>query len=258
LTRGSSRVATLAVVAAAILLAPRTGAPEKFDLPPLPKPSRYGDVLIDRLSKDHGEKAVRFSHWSHRLHFTCRVCHFELDFVMEANGSGITEAANRKGRFCGACHDGTTAFGSDKTTCSRCHTGRGGGSSGEFKSLKSLPRTAFGNKIDWVRAVKEGHITPAQSILEEDYEPIEFTKELLLKAEWTMISPAVFPHDAHQQWLDCANCHPDIFNIKKKTTAHFEMQYNLQGKFCGVCHLRVAFPMDDCKRCHPQMRTVPS
>jgi hypothetical protein len=24
----------------------------------------------------------------------------------------------------------------------------------------------------------------------------------------------------------------------------------LQREFCGVCHLTVAFPMNDCKRCH--------
>jgi c(7)-type cytochrome triheme protein len=253
LIRRPNRVATLVVAALAFLLAYRAGAPERFDLPPLPKPARYGDVSIDRLSADHDVKAVVFSHWSHRLDYTCRVCHFELDFAMEANGSGITETANRAGRFCGACHEGETAFGIDETTCSRCHSGRGGGSAAEFKSLKNLPKTEYGNKIDWVQAVKDGEITPAQSILEEDFEPIEFTKELLLEAEWAMISPAVFPHEAHAQWLDCANCHPDIFNVKKKTTKHFEMRYNLQGKFCGVCHLRVAFPMDDCKRCHPSM-----
>ena len=28
----------------------------------------------------------------------------------------------------------------------------------------------------------------------------------------------------------------------------------LNGEFCGVCHLTVAFPMDDCQRCHPGMK----
>ena len=31
------------------------------------------------------------------------------------------------------------------------------------------------------------------------------------------------------------------------------MKYILEGKFCGVCHLNVAFPLDDCQRCHPDM-----
>jgi len=31
------------------------------------------------------------------------------------------------------------------------------------------------------------------------------------------------------------------------------MQYILETKFCGACHLTVAFPLDDCLRCHPGM-----
>jgi c(7)-type cytochrome triheme protein len=69
----------------------------------------------------------------------------------------------------------------------------------------------------------------------------------------TIIPPAVFPHKDHTVWLDCDNCHPDLFNIKKKGT-HFSMNELLNGNFCGVCHTKVAFPMDECKRCHPAMR----
>ena len=88
----------------------------------------------------------------------------------------------------------------------------------------------------------------------KDEKPLDFDKKLELNAEWSGISPAVFPHASHVQWLDCSNCHPDIFNIKKKTTKHFEMKYILDKKFCGVCHLSVALPIDDCKGCHPKMR----
>ncbi|HVR37486.1 MAG TPA: c(7)-type cytochrome triheme domain-containing protein [Thermoanaerobaculia bacterium] len=65
------------------------------------------------------------------------------------------------------------------------------------------------------------------------------------------------PHAEHVRWLDCANCHPAIFNIRKKTTKHFSMRFNLAGEFCGACHLRVAFPLDDCMRCHPAMENQP-
>ena len=64
----------------------------------------------------------------------------------------------------------------------------------------------------------------------------------------------MFPHWEHVQMLDCSNCHPEIFNLKKKTTKHFSMDNILKGKFCGACHLNVAFPMDPCKRCHPDIR----
>jgi len=69
-----------------------------------------------------------------------------------------------------------------------------------------------------------------------------------------MVTPPVFDHGTHVRWLDCANCHPDVFNIKQKTTKHFEMRYILERKFCGVCHLDVAFPLDECESCHPGIR----
>jgi c(7)-type cytochrome triheme protein len=66
-------------------------------------------------------------------------------------------------------------------------------------------------------------------------------------------SDVTFSHEDHFRELDCSSCHPDIFNIKKKGTVDFSMDRNIFGDYCGVCHMRVAFPMNDCKRCHPSM-----
>ena len=172
---------------------------------------------------------------------------------METNATEITEAENQSGKFCGTCHNGEIAFGHTKENCVNCHNFGMDGSKKRFESVANLPWQPYGNKIDWVRAQEEGLIEPKQSILEEDFQPMEFTSKLDIKADWAMIPGAEFSHDKHQQWLDCANCHPDIFNIKLKGTRHFDMKYNLKGKFCGACHLKVAFPMDDCKSCHPKM-----
>ena len=87
--------------------------------------------------------------------------------------------------------------------------------------------------------------------MDPDYEPIKFEKKLELTADWSMAPMSIFPHKEHNDWLECENCHPDVFNIKKKSTQNLSMAYILDGKFCGVCHLNVAFPMQDCKRCHP-------
>ena len=230
-----------------------TASSQFYDLPPLPHPSQYGNVLITRQTADMTMPTVSFSHWSHRTRYTCRVCHFELEFAMEANATEITEKDNRSGKFCGTCHNGEIAFGHTKEHCVYCHNFGMDGSQKRFESVKNLPWVTYGNEIDWVRAQEEGLIEPKQSVLEEDFQPIEFTRKLEIEADWGLIPGAEFPHDKHQQWLDCANCHPDIFNIKLKGTRHFDMQYNLDGKFCGACHLKVAFPMDDCKRCHPKM-----
>ncbi len=225
-----------------------------FDLPPLPKPASYGNVLIDRLAGTEGSKAVGFSHWSHRTRYSCRVCHFELDFVMLANASEITEEANRNGRFCGACHDGQIAFGHTDEHCSKCHTGSSKGNAKQFKKLRKLPRASFGNKIDWVEAEDSGMVTPIASILEPDFEPFPFKEEFEVKAAWILVPPADFSHNSHLRWLDCSNCHPDLFKIEQEATENLLMKNILQGQFCGACHLTVAFPIQDCKRCHTKMR----
>ncbi|RMF83155.1 MAG: hypothetical protein D6739_07600 [Nitrospirae bacterium] len=225
-----------------------------FKLPPLPPPALYGNLLIDRISSASGVKPVAFSHWIHRARYTCRVCHVELGFAMEVNTTEITEARCRKGEYCGACHDGKEAFGHTKKECGHCHSGDIATEADRFPAFAAkMPKAPYGNQIDWVRALKEGRIHPKRTLRAEPYRPIRYDSKLLLEAEWSMIPPAYFPHAEHNLWLDCANCHPAIFNVKKKTTKHFSMTYNLKGRFCGLCHLRVSFPLDDCQRCHPGM-----
>lgn len=238
---------------AAVLLSNRS-APSFWDFPPGPPREQYGNILINRTSEKNNIKPATFSHWSHRLYYTCRVCHLELEFEMKLNTTDITEKANQGGKFCGAqgCHDGRVAFGHTKENCDKCHNGDINYGKEKFIRLKDFPKTRFGNKVDWVKAIQAGLIKPKNFISSEPGE-MSFDKTLELKAEWSGIPPAIFPHKAHIQWLDCSNCHPDLFNIKKKTTKHFSMTLSLEGKFCGLCHLKIAFPLNDCKRCHPTM-----
>ena len=234
---------------------PGSVASQYFNLQPHPEPSEYGDILIDGLSTKQGQLPVGFSHWSHRVNYTCRVCHFELGFIMEVNASGITEKSNQRGEFCGACHNEDIAFGHTEENCKKCHNG-GMDETREkrFRKLRFLPKAPFGNGIDWVKAAELHRIWPAQSLYDEEFEPVPFKKLLKLQAKMDLIPAAFFSHEKHQIWNDCADCHPDIFNVKEKTTEHFEMRYILDGKFCGACHLKVAFPLDDCKRCHWGMK----
>ncbi|MBI5074738.1 MAG: hypothetical protein HZB62_06180 [Nitrospirae bacterium] len=222
----------------------------------LPK-EEYGNILISRTSEKNGVKPAAFSHWVHRRKHTCRVCHFELEFNMKVNTTEITEAANRSGRYCGAggCHDGKVAFGhQDKADCEKCHNNNRGYGKERFQELtKTLPKTGLGNGVNWRRAIDKELIAPLHYLTLKPSD-VSFDKNLELAANWANIPPAVFSHKAHIKWLDCNNCHPDIFNIKKKTTEHFAMDRNLKGEFCGVCHLTVAFPMNDCKACHPGIR----
>lgn len=235
-----------------LLAAVDAGARGFYALPALPEPHAFGNVLIDRTSTANGVKPVVFPHWIHRTRATCSVCHEELEFYMKAGATEITEAESRQGRFCGACHDGATAF-THAGNCDRCHSGdvnAGREKFANFFSRKPFPSTPYGNGIDWVKALQRGLITPAR-YFETPSNDMPFDKELLLQAEMGNIPPAVFPHSTHNEWMNCSICHPSIFNIKAKTTKHFRMAAILKGEFCGACHLNVAFPMDDCGRCHP-------
>jgi len=71
-------------------------------------------------------KSVTFSHKTHTMDagLSCDDCHDEL-FEMEAGAAedydDFTMESLYDGNYCGACHDGSSAFASD-TQCGSCHT----------------------------------------------------------------------------------------------------------------------------------------
>jgi c(7)-type cytochrome triheme protein len=70
---------------------------------------------------------VQGAFFSHKIHtmdmeLECDECHDEL-FEMEAGAEAnddFTMASMAEGNYCGACHDGSTAFSSD-SQCASCH-----------------------------------------------------------------------------------------------------------------------------------------
>jgi c(7)-type cytochrome triheme protein len=241
-----------------ILLPELSSAQDMFKLPPLPLPEDYGSVLMDKEASKKNVGPVVFSHLIHRVKYTCRVCHYELEFSMKANDTSIQcDNGKMHGRYCATCHNGKISFApedKDEKNCSSCH---GESSSASWKTSRELqeklPKTGFGDGIDWSKALDEGYIKPKDSLSDSTREMVNI-KTITLKAEMSGISSAVFPHKTHEQWLDCSSCHPELFNIKKKTTRSLRMNNMVKGESCGICHLRVAFPLHDCKRCHPSMR----
>ncbi len=230
-----------------------------LQLPLLPPADVYGDTLIDRSSLAKKVTPVVFSHWVHRVKFTCRVCHYELEFAMIADETPIVCDGKITGRFCTSCHNGKISFAPKDEkgeNCKRCHNATSSPNREKFHELQSkLPRSKYGNEIDWNKALNEGLIQPKRSLSEtSNAPPLHLDKTLTLRAELSGIPPGVFPHGTHEKWLDCSNCHPDLFNIKKKSTESLRKWRMIKGESCGYCHLRVAFPLNDCKRCHPRMR----
>lgn len=219
---------------------------------------KYGNVVMRGSAQKAGMAPVVFVHWSHRTYYTCRVCHMELGFSMRAGGTGITRNHCLAGNFCGACHNGRVTFSmyeGPQPQCKRCHMEETKQLQKEFAEfVKDLPFAPFGNGIDWSATLRQGIINPINAI--GSTPSIKLAAKLKQPLKLGTASPRSdvdFSHQDHFDELDCSNCHPDIFNIKKKSTEDFTMDSNIYGNFCGVCHMRVAFPMNDCKRCHQSM-----
>ncbi len=113
--------------------------------------------------------------------------------------------------------------------------------------MEDLPKEATGLE-DWVQAFKDEKISPHES-LDLTKPPVPpFNFDIEIPAVGSMPN-VVFPHFPHTFWLDCSNCHPGIFMMKKGGNP-ISMVKIVNGEFCGRCHGRVAFPIANCTRCH--------
>ena len=76
----------------------------------VPSSKYYRRVVLNKFSRKAGMAPVVFDHWLHRAEFTCRLCHVDLGFAMQAGDSGIDAETNAMGYYCGACHDGKRVY----------------------------------------------------------------------------------------------------------------------------------------------------
>ncbi len=114
-------------------------------------------------------------------------------------------------------------------------------------ALSALPSDTAGNKVDWIRALRDGYIQPRSGLL-QDREVEILDQDILMNTDGS-VPLVLFPHKQHTMWLDCENCHEKIFKSKAGTSG-VTMSKILEGEFCGVCHGAVAFPLTECNRCH--------
>jgi len=113
--------------------------------------------------------------------------------------------------------------------------------------LKNIPKDQ-GGSVDWVRAFKDNLVHPRESLDPDKPLVPPFDFNIDIPAVGAMPN-VVFPHLPHTYWLDCGNCHPNIF-VMKKGANPISMVKIVNGEFCGRCHGRVAFPISNCARCH--------
>lgn len=125
LTAPVQRVAVLTALACVLTLMPARSTH-----------SEYADVVLNNRSEVEGMLPVVFPHWFHRIRFQCRVCHSELGFEMKVGSTRPTMNEITGGAFCGACHDGDTAWSVDN--CGLCHSAQPGTPEGIVGSHETL------------------------------------------------------------------------------------------------------------------------
>jgi len=130
----------------------------------------------------------------------------------------------------------------------------------EGVSTLQAPKSAFeklssgksGNYVDWVKAWDKGEISPRFSYENPEQQPLPMQLNIVREVKGSTPN-VLFPHKAHTLWLDCSNCHPDVF-VPKKGANSMSMAEIILGKGCGMCHGKVAFPISECRRCHSESK----
>ncbi len=231
-------------------------------------PDKYGRVVIGNYSRKAGLAPVVFDHWLHRAKFTCRLCHIDIGFAMEAGTTKISAATNIKGFHCGSCHNGSTVFAGKKTfssctknftqeesaRCERCHSlGKDIKKEYEFSTFTNkFPKKGLGNGIDWEEAENKGFINPIDFLegVSVKRPPLKMDKDVVIESRGSWMSDVLFSHKKHALWNGCEVCHPEIFPSTKKGSIKYLMLQISGGEYCGLCHKNVAFPYIECQRCH--------
>ncbi len=253
------------VIAALLLALPRLGPGGMPIFPEPASPEVYGRVVLGTLSASAGVPPVAFDHWRHRTAFSCRPCHVDAGFAMEANASGISRASNASGMHCGACHDGVKTY-EDRVifracsaagpfvpeTCGRCHSSAGAPRRRDYDAfIEKLPVYA-GRYVDWDAAEGKGLVKPLDFVegLSTRRDVMKIDADVPLQAKGTWLGNVTFSHAKHATWTGCEACHPEIFPSTRRGAAKVDMESIRAGRYCGECHGRVAFPVAQCPRCH--------
>ena len=221
------------------------------------KSHEFGDVVLGEMVKNKGQMPVVFRHWTHRAKHSCRLCHVDIEFEM-VGATEISEEDNKEGRYCGTCHNGKESF--DIRNCSKCHPKNAKDAKEQkrrakkdfFEFKKTMPQSVYGNKIDWNIAEETG-VLKVKDFIEgvtfESESMVSNLREEPMAPKLPGLPNIIFSHKKHVAWTGCGMCHPEPFSLETGKTK-MSMKEIAEGKFCGICHGSVAFPLNDCSKCH--------
>jgi c(7)-type cytochrome triheme protein len=123
-----------------------------------------------------------------------------------------------------------------------------------LQAFQNLPKSAAGNRVDWVKALDEKKISPRWDRNDPNAQAMAMDLDIVFEVKG-FTPDVVYPHRQHTLILDCTNCHTAIF-VPQKGANQISMAAIMAGEKCGVCHGSVAFPISECRRCHTKKKTV--
>jgi c(7)-type cytochrome triheme protein len=130
----------------------------------------------------------------------------------------------------------------------------GGGAHPLALQAATTPKDKFG-LADWVAMVNQGLIQPKGSLDPAAVEAPALDLDVVITSKGDFVKDVLFTHRVHNYWFNCDTCHPKFFEMAKGTTK-MDMKGIGEGKWCGACHSKVAFPLTDCARCHSQEKAA--
>ena len=120
------------------------------------------------------------------------------------------------------------------------------------EAFAPLPKASSGNRVDWTAALQSNKIAPHWDAKKPNAKSDPLDLDIVLEVKGST-PDVVFSHARHTRWLDCANCHPAVFETKKGANP-ISMATLMLGQNCGVCHGRVAFGASECRLCHSKAK----
>ncbi|HEY3308320.1 MAG TPA: c(7)-type cytochrome triheme domain-containing protein [Desulfuromonadaceae bacterium] len=215
-----------------------------------------------------------FNHPTHIALFKCNDCHSSI-FVGGSKSIRYTMPQMEKGKSCGACHDGKTAFGVT-SNCEKCHPGSLADitfqikHSGIVKFSHAKHRSLYACGDCHNAILGTGVAAKRFSMADMDKgkscgachdDKTAFSVKKCSKChpvkEILFTEDARFNHDRHLAMYSCTDCHNQLFKAGPDNT-RFTMAQMEKGNSCGGCHEgKSAFSVKgDCDKCHKSSANI--